>query len=71
MENECIEKALNGTELVPEYYVELTHSMCGDSACVTVSVPESGLPNLSSSASSPVCRKSLSLYSVSCHRYQD
>ena len=29
LENECIEKALNGTELVPEYYLELTDSMCG------------------------------------------
>ena len=27
---ECIEKALNGTELVPEYYLELGDSMCGD-----------------------------------------
>lgn len=27
---ECIEKALNGTELVPEYYLEPGDSMCGD-----------------------------------------
>ena len=27
---ECIEKALNGTELVPEYYLELADSMCRD-----------------------------------------
>ena len=41
---ECIEKALNGTELVPEYYLELGDSMCGDWPRVTVvSVSESRL----------------------------
>ena len=44
MDNECIEKALNGTELVPEYYLELGDSMCGDWPRVTVvSVSESRL----------------------------